>query len=68
MERVKAQKMCESGGGRPGPPVRNSPPGLSGRKAKLNSWRERERESKLRSCVKMEVDVLGSASLVDDGP
>ena len=46
------------GGGRPGLPVPNSPYGLCGRKATLNCS-----ISELRSCVKVEVDVLGSLSL-----
>ena len=32
----RAQKLCESRGGRPGLPVPNSPYGLCGRKATLN--------------------------------
>ena len=32
---VRAQELCESGGGRPGLPVPNSPYGLCGRKATL---------------------------------
>ena len=32
----RAQELCESGGGRPGLPVANSPYGLCGRKATLN--------------------------------
>ena len=31
----RAQKLCESGGGRPGLPIPNSPCGLCGRKATL---------------------------------
>ena len=37
---VRAQELCESRGGRPGLPVPNSPYGLCGRKATLNSSRE----------------------------
>ena len=33
----RAQELCESRGGRPGLPVPNSPYGLCGRKATLNS-------------------------------
>ena len=33
----RAQKLCESGGGRPGLPVPNSPYGLCGRKATLKN-------------------------------
>ena len=57
----KAQELCESGGGRPGFPVPNSPCGLCGRKATLNLNRG---VSELRSCVKVEVAVLGSPSLI----
>ena len=32
----RAQEVCESGGGRPGLPVPNSPYGLCGRKTTLN--------------------------------
>ena len=39
----RAQELCESRGGRPELPVRNSPDGLCGRKATLN-LREGERE------------------------
>ena len=49
----RAQELCKSRGGRPELPVPNSPCGLCGRKATLN---------KLRSCVKVEVAVLGSPS------
>ena len=48
-----SQELCESGGGRPGFPVPHSPNGLCGRKAALKS-------KCLRSCVKVEVAVLGS--------
>ena len=34
---VRAQELCESGGGRPGLPVPNSPYGLRGRKATLEN-------------------------------
>jgi len=33
---IRVQELCESGGGRPGPPVPNSPCGFCGRKATLN--------------------------------
>ena len=49
--------MCESRGGRPGLPVANSLYGVRGRKATLNL---KCVISELRSCVKVEVDVLGS--------
>ena len=48
-----------SRGGRPGLPVPNSPCGLCGRKATVNCS-----ISELRSCVKVEVVVLGSPSLI----
>ena len=54
---VRAQELCE-GGGRPGIPVPNNPCGFCGRKATL------KRGSELRSCVKVEVDVLGSLTLI----
>ena len=50
--------MCESRGGRPGLPVL-IPYGICGRKATLNFN---------MSCVKVEVDVLGSLSLMHNGP
>ena len=53
--------VCESGGGRPGLPVPNSPFGLCGREATLNL---NNRTSELRTCVKVEVAVLGSLSLI----
>ena len=56
----RAQEPChESGGGRSGLPVPNSPYGLCGREAIRNLS-----PSELRSrVVKVEVDVLGSPSL-----
>ena len=61
---IRAQELCESRGGRPGLPVPNtklvnSPYGLCGRKVTLNLNRV---PSELRSCVKVEVAVLGSPS------
>ena len=53
----KTQELCENGGGRPGLPVPNSPSGLCGRKATSE-----EVQTELRSCVKVEVAVLGSPS------
>ena len=47
--------------GRPGLPVPNSPYGLCGRKATLE---EEDMASEFRICVKDEVDVLGSPSLI----
>ena len=52
-------RSCESRGGRPGFPVPDSPYGLCGRKATLNL------NSELGSCVKVDVAVLGSPSLID---
>ena len=52
--------MCEGGGGRPGlPSLINNPYGLCERKATLKI-----RFSEPRSCVKEEVAVLGSPSLI----
>ena len=56
--RHRTQKLCESGGGRPELPIPNSPYSLRGRKATLNS------SSELRSYVKVDVDILGSTSLI----
>ena len=50
---LRAQELCKSHGGRPGIPVPNSAYGLCGCKATLN-----------RSSVRVEVDVLGSLSLI----
>ena len=55
---ARAQELCESRGSHPGLPVLNSPYGLCRRKATLNLNLE------LRSCVKVEVAVLGSPSLI----
>ena len=58
---LRAQELCESGGGRPGLPDPNSPYGLCGSKATT----ELElRHSEFRSCVKVEVAALGSPSLI----
>ena len=56
-----AQELCESRGGRPGVPVPNSPYGLCGRKATLK--KKKLYKTELRSCVKVEVAVLGFPSL-----
>ena len=71
----RAQELCESRGGRPGLPVPNSLYGLCGRKATLNSLCLCLSvclsvclslsaclclSTELRSCVKVEVTVLGS--------
>ena len=58
----RAQELCESRGGRPGFTVRNSPCGLCGRKSTLNL--NDCLEELRRSCVKNEVDVLDSPSLI----
>ena len=54
----RTQELCESRGGRLGLPVPNSPHDLCGRKATLNL------NSDTQSCVKVEVAVLGSPSLI----
>ena len=54
---VVVQELCESRGGRPWLPV---PFGFCGRKATLNF---NCRSSKFKSCVKVEVDTLGSPPL-----
>ena len=56
---VRAQELCESLGGHPGLPVPNSSYDLCGCKVTLNHW-----HSEFRSCVKVEVAVLGSPSLI----
>ena len=58
-------ELCESRGGRPGLPVPNSACGLCGRKA-LNTELEHsgDRETEFRRCVKDEMDVLGSPTLI----
>ena len=58
-ERGRVQELCESRGGRPGLLAPNSSYGLCGRKATLNS---NSPTLKARSCVKVEVAVLGSPS------
>ena len=55
----RAQELCESRGGRPGLPVPKNPDGFCGRKATLKRVC-----SQLRSCVNIEVVVLGSPSLI----
>ena len=57
---LRAQELCESRGGRPDLPVPNSPYGFCGRKATLNL---NVSVSEFRTCVKVEVDALGSPSL-----
>ena len=54
-----AQELCESRDGSPGLRVPNGLYGLCGRKATLNM-----RRPELSSCVKIEVDVQGSPSLM----
>ena len=58
--RLRAQEVCESQGGHSGLAVPNIPYGLCRRKAtfELNCS-----ISELRSCVKVELDILGSPSL-----
>ena len=58
---IRSQELCESGGGRPELPVPNSPYGLCGSKATLNL---NNKTSELVSCVKVQVAVLGSLSLI----
>ena len=58
-----AQELySDSRGGRPGLPVRNKPDGFYGRKATLKQARG---HNYLRSCVIVEVAVLGSPSLIN---
>ena len=59
---IRVQELCESRSGRPGFPVPNSQYGLNESKATFEE--EKENTSELRSCVKVEVDVLGSPSLI----
>ena len=75
----RVQEVCEHRGGCPGLPSLNSPCGLCGRKATLNecwktelrscvkviqSWTYAFITAEIRSCVKIEVVVLGSPSLI----
>ena len=53
------RSCVKSRGGRPGLPVPNSPYGLCGQKATLNLF-----ATELRSCLKVEVAVLGAPSLI----
>ena len=58
----RAQELvCESRGGRPGLPVPDKPDGFCGRKA---TFKKEATASELRSCVKVEVAVLGYPSLI----
>ena len=57
----RVQALCESRDGRPRLPVLNSPHGLCRREATLSL---NLCHSELRSCVKVEVAVLGSPSLI----
>ena len=59
-EVVRAQKLFDSRGGRPVLPVPDGPYGLCGRKATLNL----DLRTEFRSCVTVEVTVLGSPSLM----
>ena len=57
---IRDQELCESRHGRPGLPVLNSPYVLCERKATLNL---NFCHTEVRSCVKVEVVVMGSPSL-----
>ena len=57
----RAQELCESRGGRPGLPVPNKLTVSVNVKQQFNFM---SLCSELRSCVKVEVDVLGSPSLI----
>ena len=67
---IRAQEPCGGRGGRSGLPVPKSPYGLCGRTATLDDEEEEKEEeeagksSALRSCVKFEVAVLDSRSLI----
>ena len=56
-----AQELCESPGGRPELPVPNKPHSFCGRKALVHLNVD---PSELRSCVKVQVAVLSSPSLI----
>ena len=60
-EELRAQELWEKGGGHPGFSVPTSPRGLCGRKAILAKKSE---VREIRSCVKHEVAVLDSPSLL----
>ena len=57
----RAQEPCENRDGHPGLPVPDTPYDLCGRKATVNL---NTRQTELRSCVKVEVAVLGCSSLI----
>ena len=57
--RDRAQELCECQGDRPGLTVPNNPYGVYGHKA---TWNSNLCHTELRSCVKVEVAVLGSLS------
>ena len=59
----RAVELCESRGGRPGLSVSEKPAGFCGRKATLNFSSTVTTE--LRNCVKVEVAVLRSPSLIN---
>ena len=59
--RHRTQELCESRGGRPGIPFPNKPYGFCGHKATL---KQMANHPELRNCVKVEVAVLGSPSLI----
>ena len=56
----RVQELCESWGGHPGLPVPKKPHGYCGCKATVKQWLATE----FRSCVKIEVAILGSPSLI----
>ena len=55
----RAPELCENRGGRPELPVADKPYGFCGRKATLNRT-----HPELRNCVKVEVAILDSPSLI----
>ena len=62
VSQARAQKkLFKSRGGHPGLPVPKSPEGLCGSKA---TFEEEETVLEFRSCVKVQVDILISPSLV----
>ena len=62
MNLVRAQGLCESRGGRPGLRVPNKP--TVSVDVKQHSTNQKDLCSELRSCVKVEVVVLGSPPLI----
>ena len=45
---IRSQELCESGGGRPGLPVLNSPYGLCARKATLKKKKKKKKKRKIK--------------------